>query len=90
MSIRHAGCLDRDDAEYLLSAGCSRLRHDQRPLARLLVAASARARPHEFAGEQASVVAFRAAVCWLDALHGSTARPLPGSARCAKDAGQHG
>jgi hypothetical protein len=71
MSTRHAGCLDRDDAEYLLSAGCARLRHDRRPLARLLVAASGRARPYELVGEQASVAAFEAAVRWLDALPGS-------------------
>ena len=88
MSMRHAGWLDRDDTEYLPSAGYAGLRHDRR-LARLLVA-SAPAGPHELAGEQASIAASGAAVVRPDGWRRSTPRPLHGSARCAEGSGQHG
>ncbi len=89
MSRRHAGWLDRDDTEYLLSAGYTRLRHDRRPLARLLAAACARARPHELAGEQASV-AFWAWFCRLDAPGGPAPATLSGPAGRVEGAGRHG
>jgi hypothetical protein len=90
MSRRHAGWQDRVDREYLLSAGHARLRHDRRPLARLLAAACARARPNELAGEQASVAAFLAMVRWLNAPGGPAPGTLSGSAGSAGGAGRHG
>ncbi len=89
MSRRHAGWLDPDDTEYLLSAGHARLRNDRRPLACLLAAACARARPHELAGEQASVT-FWAWFCWLDAPGGPGPGTLGGPAGRAEGAGRHG
>jgi hypothetical protein len=90
MSRGHASWLNRDDTEYFLSAGYTRLRHDRRPLARMLAAASARARPHELAGEQASVAAYRAMLRWLNAPDGPAAETLSGFASSAEGAGRHG
>ena len=61
MTIRRHGRPDAQEADRLLGSGFGDVAVDGVPLAGLLAAATAPARPGEFAGEDAALAAFRAA-----------------------------
>lgn len=61
MNTQRPRPLDRRTAEHLLTQRCLGLPAGHLPLAALLAAAALPGRPKEFASEQASLAAFRAA-----------------------------